>query len=191
MNKLIFSLKHKTHQIDEDLPAIIEDLRVKMSWESLCMVLVLDQVWLRFILEVRKLIPEERYWPTSLENNINKMKINFCSFYELMCHITYNVHAFSYMCITRNMSSSQWTNLQWRHILSDFVKQSDLTMSDKMLPLIRGFYDANRGLNHTWQNLSLSLKQAYIWAISNSWTSNSKHSFHYSLSSQSWQQYKK
>jgi hypothetical protein len=31
MNKLIFNLKHKTHQIDEDLPAVTEDLRVKMS----------------------------------------------------------------------------------------------------------------------------------------------------------------
>jgi hypothetical protein len=67
MSKLIFNPKHKTHQIDKDLPAIIEDLRVKMSWESLCMILVLDQVWLWFILKVRKLIPEEWYWPTCLE----------------------------------------------------------------------------------------------------------------------------
>jgi hypothetical protein len=58
---LVINQKHKTHQIDEDLSAVIEDLCVKMSCESLCMVLILDQVWLRFILQVRKLIPEERY----------------------------------------------------------------------------------------------------------------------------------
>jgi uncharacterized ubiquitin-like protein YukD len=80
-----YDLKYRTHQVDKNLPAIIENLCVKMSRESFCMVLVLDHSWLWFVSEVRKLIPEQRYWPTSLENIKQWEKVNLTLYKCNMC----------------------------------------------------------------------------------------------------------
>lgn len=66
------------------------------------MVLILDQSWLWFVSEVRKLIPEQRYRSTSLEN-IKQWEIVHLTLYKFMPHVTH-VHYY-YKLVQHSLNS--------------------------------------------------------------------------------------